>query len=613
MDSFGMPAMSYATGVVVDDGSDFGGDSGDDAARLIATAGFVREQDTSVLLSRVLPGLDGPELRALTERCRFAHAAVLVFPADEAALRAELARCGLATDAEAQPSVVVRRRLADRHGLPVADLDVRILRPPVPGPSGEERAVEVFALTVPPGSGLSAIADHERRLDHEAHLAFDVVRPDPLVLRGLLAGFARYGAAADGGGYNPHEDGTVFYFTAPAGTKTAYRRVELYAGGDHRDVLGEHLGERRGGNPDGNADGNADANAVRPLDDVQAAETLLRLLTGAWTTQALAACAQLRLPEAMSRHTGIGTAALAERVGAHPRSLATLLRYLVMLGVVSEGADGFRLTGVGALLDAAAPASMRPLALMYGGPFYESFARLAHAVRTGRPGFEDLYGENHFDHFARDPELAAVFDRSMASSAAMFGPLPAHPVITGAAAAPTSTVTAAPGGPRTVVDVAGGTGELLGLVLTAHPSLHGVLLERPHVLEAARSRLAGTGAGDRCRYVAGDFADVPPGGDVYVLSRVLHDWDDDRCRTILGHCARAMPAHADLLVVERLLPEDGTTPSLATAWDLHMLCNTGGRERSAGHYGRLLRDCGLELVGHTALPLGAHALHARRS
>ncbi|KPI15531.1 O-demethylpuromycin O-methyltransferase [Actinobacteria bacterium OV450] len=558
----------------------------DDAARLSATAAFVREQDTSLVLSRVLPGLDGPELRALTDRCRFAHAAVLVFPPDEHALRAQLAACGLAPDTADQPSVVVRDRLAGRHGRNPADLDVRILRPAVRGPYGEHRAVEVFALTVPVGSASAGIAARERRTDQEAHLAFEVVRPDQLVLRGLLASFARYGAAPDGGGYNPHENGTVFYFSAPAGTKTDYRRVELYAGGDHRDVLAEHLDRQPGG--------------------ATPAESLLRLLTGAWTTQALAACAELRLPEAIGRRPGSGVAELAREVGADPRSLATLLRYLAMLDVVSEGPGGYRLTGVGALLDAEAPCSMRPLALMYGGPFYASFAHLTHTVRTGQPGFEYLHGENHFDHFARHPELSALFDQSMASSATMFDSLPGHPVLVAAA------VAAASGRPRTVVDIAGGTGELLERVLTAHPALHGVLLERPQVLAAARTRLGGGAAGARCDYRAGDFADVPAGGDVYLLSRVLHDWDDARCRSILRYCAEAMPAHADLLIVERLLPADAAAPSLATAWDLHMLCNTGGAERTADHYARLLGDCGLRLVGHTPLPLGAHALHARR-
>ncbi|MGI5427308.1 methyltransferase [Streptomyces sp. CA-179760] len=246
---------------------------------------------------------------------------------------------------------------------------------------------------------------------------------------------------------------------------------------------------------------------------------------------------------------------------------------------------------------------MRALALMYGGPFYRSFAGLEHTVRTGQVAFEHVFGENHFDHFARDPRLAELFDQSMAAGSAMFDPVPAHPALAAAAEAPA-------GG--TVVDVAGGNGELLGRVLAAHPRLHGVLLERPHAVEAARMRLEEAGHGGRCDFLAGDFADVPGGGDVYVLSRVLHDWDDERCREILRHCARAMPDHADLLVVERVLPSDGSV-SLATAWDLHMMCNVGGRERQAGHYGRLFADAGLALVNRTPLPLDGNVLHVRKA
>lgn len=568
----------------------------DDIAGLRAAAQFVREHDSVALLPLLLPGLDGPDLQALAGHCRFAHAGLLLFPPDTDSLRAQFAACGLDVDTPSHPSVVVRDRLARRHGRDPAELDVRILRPRVYGSAGQRRAVEVFALAVPPHSGLEPIAAYERTRRHEAHLAFEVERPEPLALRGLCAILVRHGARPDGGGYNPHEDGTVLYFTLPADAACDYGRLELYARGDHRDTLAAHLDH-----PDRFDSPRPDA---RP-GARQPAETLLHLLTGAWTTQALAAFARLDLPDAMDTRTAQRTEDLARATGTHPRSLATLLRYLAMFGAVAEEQEGFRLTELGALLRADTPGSMRPLALMYGGPFYRSFGGLDHAVRTGQPAFDQIFGENHFDHFARDPQLASLFDQSMAASSRMFRPLPTHPVITGAAQAPAAA-------PATVVDVAGGNGELLGLILTAHPRLRGVLLERPHAVEAARRRLDAAGCGPRCAYRSGDFADVPPGGDVYVLSRVLHDWDDDRCREILRHCARAMPAHADLLVVERLLPGDGS-PSLATAWDLHMLCNVGGRERGADHYARLLADAGLELVGHSPLPLDAHVLHARRA
>ncbi|MBO1331867.1 methyltransferase [Streptomyces sp. VRA16 Mangrove soil] len=556
-----------------------------DSARLRATADFVREQDTATLLPLLLPGLDGPELRALADRCRFAHAALLVFPQDERELTASLADAGLTPDGPPRPSVVVRERLAVRHRRDPADLAVGILRPAVTGRDGAHRTVEVFALTVPPGSGLDRLVAHERERQQEAHLAFEVQAPDPLVLRGLCVTLGRFGAVPDGGGYNPHENGTVFYFTAPDDTKTEYRRLELYAPGDHRDILTAHLAAHQARQP---------------------AEALLRLLTGAWTTQALAAFVRLGIADAMDPERASAVDDLARTTGAVPDGLARLLRYLETLGAVARQPgddDHYRLTPLGALLRTGTPDSMSALALMYGGPFYRSFAELAHTVRTGEPGFEHLFGAHHFDHFARDPELAGLFDRSMAAGAAMFEPLPTHPVLLAASRAPE---------PATVVDVAGGNGALLARILTVHRRLEGVLLERPHVAEAARQSLAAAGVGDRCTYRVGDFADVPTGGDVYLLSRVLHDWDDDRCREILRHIAAAMPAHADLLVVERVLPPDGA-PSLAAAWDLHMMCNVGGRERRADHYAHLFREAGLTLTGRARLPLDATVLHVRKS
>ncbi|WP_282203457.1 methyltransferase [Kitasatospora fiedleri] len=144
-----------------------------------------------------------------------------------------------------------------------------------------------------------------------------------------------------------------------------------------------------------------------------------------------------------------------------------------------------------------------------------------------------------------------------------------------------------------------------------------MLRERPQAAAAARSLLAGAlpngaGHGDRVERRAGGFADVPPGGDVHLLSRVLHGGEDGRCREILRHLSAAMPPHADLPAVERLLPDDGS-PSLATARDLHVRCTVGGRERTAGYYPRLFADAGPELVGREPLPLDARVRPERRA
>ena len=556
-----------------------------DLDRIEKAAAFVRSSDTASALDLLLPDLTAEERQALGGSLRLAHTALLVFPRTLAGLREELAERGLRAG-EATPSVVVRGRLARRHGRPAGTLPVGILRASVPDTPDGRGEIEIFALEVPHGSDLATLAAAERATDDEAHIAFEVVDPAPVVLHGLTALLLdRAGALADSGGHNPHENSTVLYFRA------GEHRIELYVPGRHPELLAGHLRRSAQGRSPG-ADGYAPAAGDRPRD------RLLHLMTGAWTTQAIAVAAELRLADHLDAHPGAGPALLAELTGSHADSLGRLLRHLAGLGLVAVDPEGsYHLTELGEPLRTGTAESFQPLALLYGGPFYRSFGALAHSVRTGEEAFARVFGEHHFPHFARHPELADLFDRAMAASAPMFAPvaglvdLSAH---------------------RVVVDVAGGNGELLGRLLRAAPHLSGVLLERPHAVEAAEKAFAEAGLAGRCRFVAGDFTSgVPEGGDLYVLSRVLHDWDDERCLTILRRCAQAMAPGSELLLIERLLPTDARL-SLAVAWDLHMLCNVGGRERTADHYRQLLNEAGFDFATCHELPLQAALLRFRR-
>jgi hypothetical protein len=78
---------------------------------------------------------------------------------------------------------------------------------------------------------------------------------------------------------------------------------------------------------------------------------------------------------------------------------------------------------------------------------------------------------------------------------------------------------------RHLVDVGGGRGALVAAVLHAHPATEGVVFDLPHARDGASAFLDKEGLSDRARFVAGDFfAEVPAGGDAYVLKSVLHDW-----------------------------------------------------------------------------------------
>ena len=542
-----------------------------DRARLAQAVDFIESNDTGTVIAELLPCLSGDQADAVAARCGLSHAVVLVFPRSLSGLHDHLHTIGL-TVKEISHSVVVRDRLCRRYGLPHDSVNVRILRAPVSARDRASCMIEIFALPVGGPGALEQLASCERASGQEAHVALEVRDPDAVVLSGLRSLLIEAGLRSDGGGYSEHEDATVLYFRV-GDRPEGIRRLELIAAGRHPAVLAAHLGE--------------------PEDDP--ATRLLQLMTGAWRTQAIAVAAELRLADHIAGQPEATVAQLAGATTTDPDSLGRLVRYLAGLGIVECSHASVRLTELGELLRADANPSLHALAVLYGGPFYESFGGLAHSVRTGGAAFDHVFGKHHFEYFAERPQLAGLFDRAMASSASIFGCI-----------ADLIDLSAA----SVVVDVAGGNGELLAQILTAAPHLRGVLLERPHALEAARAKLQAVGCADRCQLVTGDFTTaVPPDGDVYILSRVLHDWDDQQCRLILQRCAEAMSPKAQLLILERLLPEDDS-PSLAAAWDVHMLCNVGGRERTAGHYRRLLRESGFMLTGQHRLPLEFVVLQA---
>jgi hypothetical protein len=143
-----------------------------------------------------------------------------------------------------------------------------------------------------------------------------------------------------------------------------------------------------------------------------------------------------------------------------------------------------------------------------------------------------------------------------------------------------------------------------------------VLFDQPHVVERAREWLQTEGVAARCEFVGGDFfTSVPPGGGVYLLSRVLHDWDDAAAVRILTNCHRAMADGGTLLLVEAVLPERARDHPAAIRMDLHMLVLSTGRERTATEFDRLLAAGGFRMtrVVPTRSPAGISIIEAVRS
>jgi len=210
------------------------------------------------------------------------------------------------------------------------------------------------------------------------------------------------------------------------------------------------------------------------------------------------------------------------------------------------------------------------------------FGELLYSVETGKSGFEKSLGAPLFDWLAKNPDAASLFSETMIG---FHGAEP--PAI--AAAYDFSSVT-------TIVDVGGASGHLLTTILGRFPKPRGILLDLAHVVRDAPALIEARGLSDRVTIQAGSFFEsVPRGGDVYLLSHIIHDWSEDRCLTILGNCRRAMAPSGRLLIIEMVLPA-GDAPHPGKMLDLVMLVGPGGQERTEREYGELLDRAGFRLT-----------------
>jgi hypothetical protein len=309
---------------------------------------------------------------------------------------------------------------------------------------------------------------------------------------------------------------------------------------------------------------------------------MVQMLAGFQVSQALYAVAKLDIATALVDGPR-PIAELATATGTRPEPLRRLLRTLAALGLFREVAPGtYSVTPVGATLAAGADGSVRNLALTWMETHYAPFACLVDTLRTGVPAATRHYGRPFFEWLAGDQEQVDLFTSAMADLTAglKFGAVAGYQLPPG----------------DTVADIGAADGALmLGLLAAdADPNRRGIVFDLPHVVPAAHARLAEHPLRDRVDVVAGDFFRSVPAADVYILSMVLHDWDDESCIRILKQIAAAARPGARLTSLELVVPP-GDVPHAGKMIDLTMLGMLTGRERTAEELRALLASAGLRL------------------
>jgi SAM-dependent methyltransferase len=306
-------------------------------------------------------------------------------------------------------------------------------------------------------------------------------------------------------------------------------------------------------------------------------------INGQIWTQVLRFAVRLRLADHLA-DDALTLSELAARTGANRDVLRRLLNGLLVLHTITlDEDDRYRLTPLGEGLREDAVGSLASYALLSGEEYARSWMGFDPAADDDVTPFARVSGAPFFDWLGQHPEVGQRFNQRMAQRISAFA----------AAAAATADLSTA----RTIIDIGGGHGVLLEAFLRRWANARGVLFDLPGAAAGGQARLVGTDLVDRVEIAAGDFfTGVTAGGDVYILSQILHDWDDARCQTILRNIRRAIAPTGRLLIIEVPLPERVEGPHPAVELDLIMLVLTGGKERTIEEYRALLEEAGFSLI-----------------
>ena len=279
-------------------------------------------------------------------------------------------------------------------------------------------------------------------------------------------------------------------------------------------------------------------------------------------------------------------AALALRLSLDRKALSRLLNACVTLRLLEHDGDTYKNTnGATRFLSRGSEETLAGYINYSDQSLYKLWDHLDDAVREGTNRGKQAFGSRSalFDHYFRDEAATRSFLGGMHG----FGQLASPRIV---AAFDLSRYVH-------LVDLGGATGHLSIAACRRYPELRATVLDLPAVEPFAREHLAKSGLDNRIEFVTGDFfADDLPKADLYVLGRILHDWDDSKITKLLRKICFALPKKGALLVTETLVDDDRSGPTYTLMQDVNMLVCTDGRERTESEYSALLQSAGCSTV-----------------
>lgn len=280
---------------------------------------------------------------------------------------------------------------------------------------------------------------------------------------------------------------------------------------------------------------------------------------------------------------------IAKNLNINSDSTFRLLRMLAGHGIFNyESNSTFSLNEISELLTTKNPQSLHGFLLHEDEFRWQAYGALSYTIKTGKPAFNYLFNEGYFDYIARDKKRSEQFDKGMANISEEENKQIAKSI----------NFSEYPH----IVDVGSGVGGLIAEILNKNTQLQATIYELPHLVPLATNYIKEKNLADRVQIVAGSFLDsVASGGNLYILKRILHDWDDETCIKILKNCHKAMDINARIIIFDCIMPE-GNTYDISKDIDIIMMTIFGGKERTKKDFETLLNAAGFKLDKVNTIP-----------
>jgi hypothetical protein len=301
-----------------------------------------------------------------------------------------------------------------------------------------------------------------------------------------------------------------------------------------------------------------------------------------WIAKAIGVACELNIADILV-HRPMKIEEIATATQTNPEALYRLMRALAGEGIFKESKDGiFSNTPLSKGL-AEGKGSMKNMILhQFNETNWKIIGNLGLSVLSGKSAAREMWGTDAFTHLEKNPDKNEMYNKAMTDTSAL-----------------TSLVFLAAYSfkkDKYIIDIGGGEGYLLSMILNKYKHLKGVVYDLPHVVKTAGQNFKKFGVEDRAMLEAGNFFEtVPSGGDIYIMKNILHAFDDKLCINLLENVNKAMEAGKKLLIMEAVIEADNQ-PAYGKMFDLQMLIGTdGGKERTRNEFESILNKSGFRI------------------